>query len=456
MASAPATRGPDALLLRVPTTGGAARVTAYPSIDSTVWTGTGQAPELDRVLAFDQDAGTIAAADKRGRPLWIDLNTGTITQPSRSALRDLSSADGSTIYGIGADGAVARFTPSGNWVFKPAEAARNVFPASDGTLLVLEGRAAQARLLRVHPPATKVLDSLVVAGASGGLGAQLGDRVFLLADGPSIIAVRSRTLDAGDRIKLPHPVVTIAATPSGDRCYVLEQGSQALNVVDPVQAKITATITLPGKGRDLRVDPFGRYVLVRAPGDSAWVVSIGADRVVQTIHSAWRSDLPFVAPDGAIATLSESDVVFIDVGTQRELHRAVDGASDFWYAFVWNGLHPRAAALDTPVQFGHDTDTVAAAPPVAKPVDTTHRAPPPVDSTKLGFTVSFAALLNEASARDQASKIVVNGQTARVVTGITEGTAIYRVVLGPFSTREEAERVGRASGHSYVVYAGTP
>lgn len=444
-------------MLRVPTDGGTARVTAYPNIDSTVWTGNGQASALDRVLAFDADAGTIAAVDTRGRPLWIDLNTGATTEPSRARLRDLSSADGSTIYGIGSDGAVARFTPSGDWVFKPSQVARNVFPASDGTLLVLEGRGDQARLLRIHPPATKVLDSLAVAGASGGLGAQLGDRIFVLADGPAIIPVRARTLDAGSRIKLQHPVVTIAATPSGDRCYVLEQESLDLSVVDPVQGKITASIRLPGKGRDLRVDPFGRYVLVRAPGDSVWVVSIGADRVVQTVHSPWRSDLPFVAADGAIATVSEDDVVFIEVSTQRELHRAVQGASDFWYPFVWNGLHPRSAALDTPVQFGHDTDTVAVAPPVPTPVDTTHRAPPvAVDSTKLGFTVSFAALLNEARARDEAAKIAVNGQTSRVVTAITQGTAIYRVVLGPYPTREEADRVGRASGHSYFVYAGTP
>ena len=45
---------------------------------------------------------------------------------------------------------------------------------------------------------------------------------------------------------------------------------------------------------------------------------------------------------------------------------------------------------------------------------------------------------------------------ARVVTGINEGTAVYRVVLGPYTTREEAERVGRASGQTYYVYAGTP
>ena len=50
----------------------------------------------------------------------------------------------------------------------------------------------------------------------------------------------------------------------------------------------------------------------------------------------------------------------------------------------------------------------------------------------------------------------MDGQTARVVTGITSGTAVYRVVLGPYPTRDEAERVGRASGMSYFVIRGSP
>jgi cell division protein FtsN len=70
--------------------------------------------------------------------------------------------------------------------------------------------------------------------------------------------------------------------------------------------------------------------------------------------------------------------------------------------------------------------------------------------------VSFAVLLDPAKARDAASKITVNGQTARVVTGMSNGTAVYRVVLGPFPTRDEADRTGRASGQSYYVYAGSP
>jgi cell division protein FtsN len=50
----------------------------------------------------------------------------------------------------------------------------------------------------------------------------------------------------------------------------------------------------------------------------------------------------------------------------------------------------------------------------------------------------------------------VGGETARVVTSVRDGATIYRVVLGPYRSREEAERVGKESGQSYWVYEGGP
>jgi cell division protein FtsN len=70
--------------------------------------------------------------------------------------------------------------------------------------------------------------------------------------------------------------------------------------------------------------------------------------------------------------------------------------------------------------------------------------------------VSFAVLLDAVKAREAAAKIVVDGKTARVVPGSNDGIPVYRVVLGPYATREEAERVGKASGQAYYVYAGAP
>jgi hypothetical protein len=443
-------------MLRSARGGGIAHVSTYPNLDSTVWTATDASPALDHVLAFDADAGLIAAVDTRGMPVWLDLRVGTSTAPTRGKLRSLASADGSIIYGIGADGALARLTPSGNSVFKPPAPARAIFPQLNGTILVLGGRGARMTLWRMHPPETKVLDSLVLPGVTTGFGAPLGDEVYFLSNNHTLTGVHARTFAKGQPIEFDHTILSVAATPSGDRFYVVMDSSPTLSVIDRYQDRVTTQIQLPGRPRDLRVDPFGRYVLVRAAaGDSVWIVGIGANTVIGTVRSRWTGDLPFVAADGAVAIIQGDDISFVDPESLREVRRAADGASDFWYPFVWTGLRPRAVTLDQPAQFPADTDSaVAIIPP---PPDTVQARPAPSpDSAKVGFTVSFAALLNESKAREQAAKITVNGQPARVVTSITDGTAVYRVVLGPYPTREEADRVGRASGASYYVYAGTP
>jgi len=416
------------------------------------------------VLAFDEEEGLLAAVDSRGLPLWIDLRTATVTRTGRGKLHDLISIDGSTIYGVNADGAVERFTPPGNWTFKPPQPASAVFPQTNGAILILTGRGPSARLHRMHPPENTLLDTLALPNVTNGTGAPLGDRVYFVSDRRSLTAVRARTLVKGDPITLDHGIAGMATTPSGDRFYVITDSSTDLTVLDPIQDRVSTTVRLPGWARDLRVDPFGRFVLVRAAsGDSAWIVSIGTDKVVGTLHSAWRSDLPFVAPDGSIAVTEGADVAFIDPATLLAIRRAVDGAADFWYPFTWSGLRTRAQPVDTTSLAPTDVDTapVTPAPPLRLPrTDTTPPRPltptTSADSSKIGFTVSFAVLLNDAKARELAAKIVVDGKPARVVTGVNDGTAVYRVVLGPYSSRDEAERVGRASGQTYYVYAGTP
>ena len=416
------------------------------------------------MLAFDEEEGLLAAVDSRGLPLWIDLRTATVTRTGRGKLHDLISIDGSTIYGVNADGAVERFTPPGNWTFKPPQPASAVFPQTNGAILILTGRGPSARLHRMHPPENTLLDTLALPNVTNGTGAPLGDRVYFVSDRRSLTAVRARTLVKGDPITLDHGIAGMATTPSGDRFYVITDSSTDLTVLDPIQDRVSTTVRLPGWARDLRVDPFGRFVLVRAAsGDSAWIVSIGTDKVVGTLHSAWRSDLPFVAPDGSIAVTEGADVAFIDPATLLAIRRAVDGAADFWYPFTWSGLRTRGQPVDTTSLAPTDVDTapVTPAPPLRLPrTDTTPPRPltptTSADSSKIGFTVSFAVLLNDAKARELAAKIVVDGKPARVVTGVNDGTAVYRVVLGPYSSRDEAERVGRASGQTYYVYAGTP
>lgn len=141
------------------------------------------------------------------------------------------------------------------------------------------------------------------------------------------------------------------------------------------------------------------------------------------------------------------------------------GGKDFWYFFAWNGFRPRSADLDRPVTF----DTPVAAPvdsqavgpgdsalnPPLRDATPTMVEPPAVISRPAGYMVSFAAVLSEQKARQTAAEISVNGLRPRVIPTQSGSTTIYRVVLGPYGMREEAERVGRDSRRQYWVYEET-
>ena len=460
--STAATRGPDNLVLRIVRTGGTARVFAYPGLDSVVWSGRG-APAPARVLAFDDEAGTVAYVDTRGFPARIDFRQDGTGVVSRAKLTSIASADGSSIYAIAKDG-VQRFSPSGTWKWKPPLEARALFPQPDGTLLVLAERKSGSVLWRVRPPEKDIADSVELPRVDRTLRTQVGDRLYLGA-GSDLIGVRTRTMQRTATVSFEAPIEQMAATPSGDRVFVVTKDGTAVQVVDRYQEKVTGTIDLARRVGDLRMDPIGRYLLVEVQGaDSALVIALGNNTLVGAVASTWRADLPFVAPDGSIALAQGKDVVLVDGGTLRPAARVRDGGADFWYAFRWTGFRPRDATLDQPVYFPVTIDTASpldslsaadsasAVPPAsgaAEPRDTTTRR-------SNGFTVSFAALLAGDKARELAGRIHVGNETARVVTVMREGQPVYRVVLGPYPTREEADRVGRESRQSYWIYEGGP
>ncbi|HMG12004.1 MAG TPA: SPOR domain-containing protein, partial [Gemmatimonadaceae bacterium] len=140
-------------------------------------------------------------------------------------------------------------------------------------------------------------------------------------------------------------------------------------------------------------------------------------------------------------------------------------AKDFWYFFAWDGFRPRARGLDQPVTFGDSgssdslaaSSTPSATPETPAPGATDTTAASPVTSAPTsGFTVQFAAILTEEKAQQIAASIRVGATPAHVASSTIGGSPIYRVVMGPFTTKEEAERVGRAAKHEYWVYEGSP
>lgn len=458
--------GPEQLLLRVPRAGGNARVYRYPHLDSAVWT-VDEVPAPERVLAFDPDAGTIAFVDAKGFPGRIDLRETDIGKASRAKLTSLTSANGTDIYGVNPKGEIVRLNPTAaDWHFKPPVPARAVSAQPNGDLIVAANKGAQTLVWKVHPPDDDIQDSVVLPLSSRAVRTQVGDRIYFTVDS-GLVGIKAKDLSPVGAVDLPSRVRALAPTPSGDRIYVATMSDSALSVVDRYSGRVETGLALPAPALDLRMDALGRYLLARFPkADSAWVIAIGTNRLVGAVATKWENDLPAVTPDGELATLLAKDVVLLDPEKLATKSTVAGGGKDYWYFFAWDGFKPRAQGLDQPVTFPSDSvgDTLTAS---STSSTTPTGTPPPVDTTaapvttnpatpSTGFTVSFAALLSEDKAQQLASTIRVNNVAAHVVTTSTAGSPIFRVVLGPYPTRDEAVKVGRASKREYWIYEGSP
>ncbi|MGI8618277.1 MAG: SPOR domain-containing protein [Gemmatimonadaceae bacterium] len=457
------TRGPDPVVVRIPRAGGAARGYVYPALDSVVWRGPSvSAP--DRVLAFDPEAGLLAFVTASGNPARLDLRLARVSIASRAKLTSISSADGSAIYAV--EGRlVRRFTPAGDWDFTPPEEPRSVIPQPNGSLIVTAREGQRTTVWRMRAPDPRLLDTAYLPLAGTPVRNQVGDRVYFMTD-TALIGIDGRDLSAARSVRFRAPVVAVAPTPSGDRIYVANRSATELSVVDRYSGRLSATIDLPAAARELRMDPLGRYLLVRpVSGDSAWIIAVGTNRLIGDVKTEWKNDLPAVAPDGAIVTLRGADVEIIEPESLQTVRTVRGGGRDFWYFTSWNGFRARPAGLDRPVEFAAPEtlliDSAARQPPpdtapVALPPAAQPAAPAVPAAAPAGYTVSFAALLSEEAAVAAARDISLRSSSVRVVATQTAGTRVYRVIAGPFALRAEADRVGRESGRPYWVYEGEP
>jgi hypothetical protein len=463
--------GPDAILLRLPQNGGYVR--AYRAgRDSVLWTSRDRAPASSNLLGFDEFLGLLVGRTAKGAIFSADLRLGAVEILDSASLgRDLR-AEGSAVFGLDPTRGIVRVTPVSRWEWTPPGGADALVPLPDGSLLALSDTAERTRVVRLIPPETQFTDSVILPAVKEVLRTPLGDRVWFVTAN-ELIGLRARDLTPALSVRLSKPATGIESTPSGDRLYIATTDA-SLRVIDRFTEREGDRIDLPGPALAMRMDPDGRYLLVRtAESDSILVVSVGTGTVVATHAAAWREDLPMVTPDGRLLLARGRDVYHVDAESGRQRLRYRGGADDLWLQVRWNGFRPRAVGIDQPVEFeGFAADSAAAdsalaammtsrfgdlgaltRPPAPPSRDSVH----PTDSTAREiWTVSFATLLSEERARDLSTRIRVDGRTARVIAGNRDGIPIWRVVLGPFDTRDAAERAGMASRLPYWVFEGAP
>jgi hypothetical protein len=221
-------------------------------------------------------------------------------------------------------------------------------------------------------------------------------------------------------------------SPSGHRIYVA-RASDGLLILDRVSGEPVGEIELPGPAIGLHGDLFGGWVIVRpATGDSAWVVDVGKGAYVGTVAVEWDDDLPAVVSPNTLLTRRGKDVVAVDLGAKGFPVRAnvEGGAADTWLPLTW---HPPE---EEGVPVNADSAALAAA----------------ADSAKAASVyLQVSSSQNPVWAQELSQKLRAAGLPAAVLKPARSDEA-YRVVLGPYATREQAEETGRGIGMpSFVV-----
>lgn len=428
-------------LLRLPRRGGEPRLYDALSLKRIAWRPRGRVPALERPVGVDLDQRIAFALAAKGGIAVVDLETGVIRSAADEAAVASLGPDRTlwTVDGEGAVTALVRRTPRAVAGKAPARPA--LFGTGAGQLVALGASGAPRAVLLGGPEEGTTAD--LPAGPV--TATQWGDLLAVAAD-TAVILWNPATGDVTS-VRMRRGARGVAFSPAGHRLYVLNEEPR-LQVLDRETGETIGTVDLPDSARALRPDPLGAYLLVRAAaGDAVWVVDPAARKLHGTVRTEWASDLPTIVGSRFLLVREDEDVVALDLERDSlpEAGRIEGGAADLWLPIDWT---PRRGRDGAPEEEPEEPPAEAADAP-AVPADTT--APVPGATSTLYLQLSSSR--NPAWANDLAQQLRAAGVAALVLPA---GDSLYRVVVGPYGTREEAEAAARSLGRpSFILEQGS-
>jgi hypothetical protein len=408
--------------------GGRPALLRLPSLAPSSWVAHEDLPAPRSIIGADIDGRLVYVHDQKSNVVALDLEAGR-TRPVLSDVTAAAVGPDGTLYTVSADHTVSETADRTPITFpgKLSADVRSLFAGGDeSAVALLDGRApAFAMVSRQRPPIEAPVPPGEVAATTWGnlLAIAADSAVVLYSPGA---AHPFRSIAAGAHVR------HVAFSPSGHRLYVSRDGSDALTVFDRFTWTRLPDIDLPGDAGALRPDPFGRYLLVRpTKGDSVWVVDLSTNELLGSWPAPWGEDLPTVARSRYLLVRQSQDVVSYDLASAKlpESGRVPGGAADLWLVLQWA---PRGE-----IPLGPDVDSTALAALDSAP------------DTRIFVQVSSSQ--NPAWANELARKMKDVGLPAQVIKPQHQDEG-YRVVLGPYPTREAAESTGKRLGQPYFIY----
>ena len=423
-------RTPPTRLVRLDRNGGDAVVYDVPGLSVADWEAHNRLPAIDAVIGTSTNPAQVVLRDTRGNLVALGLES----RRGRTLDEDVA------LGAIGADGSLYTVDTGGR-AFEAGRRTPQRYAHAFAGVPDHLAAGAEGRLIGVDTsaPALEVLqrsDTLRVVPIAAGRVAlsNWGDLAAVAAD-TALLLYQPSSDDPPAAVDVDG-ALDVAFSPSGHRIYVLVRQGEVVTV-DRFSRRVRSRINLPGEGVALRTGNFGRWLLVGAAGgNSAWVLDLDADSLVGELPTLWDEQFPLLTSPNLLVTADGDDVVAraLTAAGFPETGRVADAAADAWVSVTWGPEGADAGAHATDDATAADSSAGASADSVA--------------GEQVFLQVSSSQ--NPEWAQALADKLGAAGLDASVLQPSGEGTG-YRVVLGPFASREEAETAGRSLGMPYFV-----
>ena len=445
------------------------RAYRLPTLASETWETGGRVSPARVVMGVDVPGRRLLYRDSTGAIDAFDLVAAlqkTVAPKGRFA----ALATDGTFLVVAPDGSVTESQPWGTrlWPGTVGGGVRAAFVGLGSRLIVIRRDS-----LALISPEAGVPVTAPVPDAAAFAASRDGDAIGFATDS-GLVVVEDRDLWRPWFVRLTGTPAAVAFAPSGYRIYVALRSRSELAVVDRFQRKERPSIALPGAAAELRMDPWGRVMLVTPPGhgEETWVVGVTTGRIAGRLRTPWASDLPTVSEGGVLLAREGRAVVARDVRSLDSLGAVADGAGDLWFVGRWRPSTAIAAARQEARQEARQTATgttpavkveppqpaapapAAARHPAPAVVEPAPSAPPPAERPTVVW-VQVSASQNERFARDLADELAHAGYPARVASPSSSAES-WRVLVGPFPNRGTADSVARGLGRPYWITGRGP
>ncbi len=460
-------------LLVIPRSGGPAELRAIDNPSRTRWAGTAELPpaeaayRLERSVVLRAPDGTVSVFQPSGEIL---REAGSVPAEARWIQ---STGGGAFVWGTEAlvlTDEEDRSIDSGVTVTWAA-------PAVGGRALLLTVAATGTRFEVWEPEATEASSVHAVDGRGPAILTAWGTEVVLgEGDGGRTLVARSIPgLEPTERTTLDGPPVAFASSPSQHRLFVAAAGEPRIEAIDRYAWQSVARTSIGGPAQEVRAAVTGDLVLA-FDGAQIWAVKAGdAERI--EIGSDWRADLPVGLPGQVVLGVIGGSVRVFDLAgnTVSEVEGPVDA---WWLPVRWTPrrIEPTVTAPDFEVETDSDPEAgaageqalniglltagrvagqaVATAPTAPSDFAQSADASDPGASLAGGDTFTsiprgFYAVATSSRQLESLGRLrrslEDSGYPTQVLSRRDEANDLwYRLMVGPYTSREEAEAAARS------------